>query len=56
MKEEKKKDKREIQQPPTRIAEVIPIQGKGEIKSDVDGSYTGITANGEVPVQDVDDL
>ena len=26
------------------------------IRSDVDGSYTGVTRDGEAPVQDVDDL
>jgi hypothetical protein len=26
------------------------------IKSDVNGSYTGITENGEIPEQDADDL
>ena len=26
------------------------------IRSDVDGSYTGVTRDGESPVQDVDDL
>jgi hypothetical protein len=26
------------------------------VKSDVNGSYTGITENGEIPEQDADDL
>ncbi len=30
--------------------------GKQRIKSDTQGSYTGITPNGEPPVQDADDL
>lgn len=31
-------------------------QNKKSIPSDVDGSYTGVTYDGDTPVQDVDDL
>ena len=39
-----------------REASVLPNQGRGDILSDVLGSYTGLTADGEVPEQDPDDL
>lgn len=42
----------------TKDEEVIQAY-KGQtdnIKSDVNGSYTGVTENNEVPVQDADDL
>ncbi len=56
MDEKKEKDNREIRIPPSKIAETIPLQGKGEIKADTEGSYTGISIDGEKPVQDADDL
>ncbi len=31
-------------------------QGRGEIESDILGSYTGTPEDGEVPEQDADDL
>ena len=34
----------------------LPEQGRGEISSDVLGSYTGNPQDGGVPVQDADDL
>lgn len=38
------------------IAFTLMKEGKGNIKSDVDGSYTGISFDGEIPTQDADDL
>ena len=38
------------------IAFTLKKEGKGEITSDVNGSYTGLTIDGETPVQDSDDL
>lgn len=37
-------------------AEVLPEQGRGFIRTDVLGSYTGNTPDGSRPVQDADDL
>ncbi len=37
-------------------AETLQHQGRGEIHSDVLGSYTGTAEKGEVPEQDADDL
>ena len=34
----------------------LPEQGRGEILSDILGSYTGTAQNGEAPEQDADDL
>lgn len=39
-----------------KAAEAMRAQGRGEIRSDVEGSYTGTGENGEQPVQDADDL
>lgn len=50
------KDSREIRIPPAKITEVLPIQGKEYIKSDIDGSYTGVNITNDKPIQDVDDL
>lgn len=38
------------------VALTLPQEGKGKIPSDVNGSYTGTPVDGEVPVQDADDL
>ncbi|MCI9273223.1 MAG: hypothetical protein HFE39_04600 [Clostridiales bacterium] len=38
------------------VAKVLRQEGKGEISSDVSGSYTGTPIDGGVPVQDADDL
>lgn len=38
------------------IAATLPNMNKGKIKSDVQGSYTGIGTDGSYPVQDADDL
>ena len=34
----------------------FPKQNRGEIPSDVLGSYTGMSRDGDRPVQDADDL
>lgn len=38
------------------IAKTLREEGNDEIQSDVNGSYTGMTNYGEIPVQDADDL
>lgn len=38
------------------LVNTLKKQGKQSIKSDVNGSYTGLTIDSEKPVQDVDDL
>ena len=38
------------------IASTLQEQNKKSIPSDVDGSYTGVTREGDAPVQDADDL
>lgn len=38
------------------IASTLREQNKKSIPSDVDGSYTGVTSEGDAPVQDADDL
>ena len=37
-------------------AETLKKQGRGDILSDILGSYTGTGVNGEQPEQDADDL
>ena len=39
-----------------RCAHTLPLEGKSEILSDVQGSYTGLDIDGGKPVQDADDL
>lgn len=39
-----------------QITGCIKNEGKGLIKSDVNGSYTGMAIDDEKPVQDADDL
>ena len=38
------------------LAATLPNMNKGKIPSDVQGSYTGMSADGSPPVQDADDL
>lgn len=38
------------------VAQALPQEGKGDIPSDVNGSYTGTPTDGGTPVQDADDL
>ena len=37
-------------------AETLQNQGRGEIHSDILGSYTGTAEDNEIPEQDADDL
>lgn len=55
---EKKKSPRRIgtKSPAEASADTLRRQGRGEIRSDVQGSYTGTPEDGGVPVQDADDL
>lgn len=41
---------------PILAADVLPRQGRGQISSDTQGSYTGTPEDGVQPVQDADDL
>lgn len=45
-----------IMDKPDACAGTLPAQGKGEITSDVLGSYTGTDADDRRPEQDPDDL
>ncbi|MGN0486718.1 MAG: hypothetical protein ACI4GB_05740 [Acutalibacteraceae bacterium] len=50
-------DKREIAKKKKRAVKAVKRVGKGNIKSDVQGSYTGVPENpADRPIQDVDDL
>ena len=40
----------------TAATNSLPTEGRGEILSDILGSYTGTAADGGVPEQDADDL
>ena len=45
--------------PRVRISELIAVirgQNRGDIPTDVLGSYTGLCRDGDLPVQDADDL
>ena len=42
--------------PAEASADTLRRQGRGEIRSDVQGSYTGTPEDGGMPVQDADDL
>ncbi|MFR1433800.1 MAG: hypothetical protein ACLSS9_00885 [Acutalibacteraceae bacterium] len=42
--------------PAEASADTLRRQGRGEIRSDVQGSWTGTPEDGGVPVQDADDL
>lgn len=53
MKNNKKKNAENMQKTPQQIAKEI---AESRFPSDVMGSYTGITEDGEKPVQDADDL
>lgn len=41
---------------PIKLAESFRETRDDGIRSDVDGSYTGVTREGDTPIQDVDDL
>ena len=57
---ETKKGKAAGEKTPRRRAEedaaVLRRQGRGEILSDILGSYTGTPGGGRVPAEDADDL
>lgn len=63
MQDEERKKPRILPEPPKVspidpiiAANMLPHQGRGEIQSDVLGSYTGLTKDGDRPEQDADDL
>lgn len=45
-----------VMQQSESCAHTLPLEGKGEIPSDIQGSYTGMDIDGGPPVQDADDL
>ena len=45
-----------LAKPVQQAVNVMKSEGRGEILSDILGSYTGTAENGEVPEQDADDL
>lgn len=45
-----------VMQKPDACAHTLPLEGKGTIRSDIQGSYTGMDIDGGRPVQDADDL
>lgn len=51
-----KKEVLEIKDNIQDIASTLMKEGSKDIKSDVDGSYTGTSFDGEIPIQDADDL
>lgn len=55
--EQKKCNKNICEQKPTKdMIKTIPNEGRGEILSDVLGSYTGNPDDDSIPEQDADDL
>ncbi len=55
--EQKKCNKNVCEQKPTKdMIKAIPSEGRGDIVSDVLGSYTGNPDGDSVPEQDADDL
>ena len=63
MNDQERKQPRVLPEPPKTTpiepiiaAEIMPKQGKAQVKSDVLGSYTGTPAQGTQPEQDADDL
>ncbi len=55
---DKKKEKPSYQAQQTAMQDAVTLQnqGRGDILSDVLGSYTGTAEHGEQPEQDADDL
>ena len=53
---ENKNRKPQKEKTPKKLSQVLPQEGKGEILSDVNGSYTGTPIDSVQPVQDADDL
>ncbi len=53
---EKNSEKNVDQEDIEDIAKTLREEGNEKIQSDVNGSYTGMTNDDEIPVQDADDL
>lgn len=53
---EDKKRKPEKTSDPKDMVKILPNEGKGQILSDVTGSYTGTPVDSLHPLQDADDL
>ena len=53
MPDKKQKGKKDYNK---KVNSTIRLEGRGKIKSDTDGSYTGTAENNGKPVQDADDL
>lgn len=56
MKEKHKKIKVRTSDTVAAATNTMVTEGRGEILSDILGSYTGTAQNGEAPEQDADDL
>ncbi len=56
MEKKNKKIKSQMSDRVTAATNGMVTEGRGEILSDILGSYTGTAQNGEVPEQDADDL
>ncbi len=54
MENKRKKSKKE--KCAQELSQILPKEGKGEILSDVNGSYTGTPVDSVHPTQDADDL
>lgn len=53
---ENKNRKPQKEKTPKKLSQILPQEGKGEILSDVNGSYTGTPIDSVQPAQDADDL
>jgi hypothetical protein len=49
-------DKKQVQNEIERMAATLQNMSKSEIPTDVMGSYTGTARDGDIPIQDADDL
>ncbi len=56
MEKKHKKIKARASDPVTAAINSMVTEGRGEILSDILGSYTGTAQDGETPEQDADDL
>ncbi len=56
MESKKCKKKPELQPLTKAVVNAMCSEGRGKIRSDIMGSYTGTPEQGEVPEQDADDL
>lgn len=50
------KDKKQVQAEIKKMAVTLQNMSKGEIPTDVMGSYTGTARDDDIPIQDADDL